>query len=94
MKKLSLIIILIISLTTIGWADMSKTEKRTLTGGAVGAGAGAVVGAVAGNTALGLVGGAAVRLAGGYLYDHHEKSKKAAQDQAYQQGYEAGQKNQ
>jgi hypothetical protein len=60
----------------------------------VGAGAGAVVGAIAGNTALGLVGGAAVGVAGGYLYDHHEKSKEAAQDQAYKEGYEAGKKSQ
>jgi len=37
---------------------------------------------------------AAAGVAGGYLYDHHEKAKKAAHDQAYEQGYAAGKKSQ
>ena len=45
MKKLSLIVILVISLALGGCAGMSDTEQRTLSGGAIGAGAGTIVGA-------------------------------------------------
>jgi hypothetical protein len=79
MKKVSLIVILAISLALGGCAGMSDTEQRTLSGGAIGAGAGAIVGAIAGHTALGVAVGAAAGVAGGYLYDHHEKAKKASQ---------------
>jgi hypothetical protein len=53
-----------------------------------------VVGAIAGHTGVGLAVGAVAGTAGGYLYDHHEKAKKASHDKAYEQGYEAGKKNQ
>ena len=82
MKKLSLIVILIISLALGGCAGMSDTEQRTLSGAAIGTAAGGVVGAVAGNTGLGLAVGAAAGAAGGYLYDNHEKSK----EKAYEEG--------
>ena len=36
----------------------------------------------------------AAGVAGGYLYDHHEKAEQKAHDEAYQQGYEAGKKSQ
>jgi hypothetical protein len=55
---------------------MSDTEQRTLSGGAIGAGAGAAVGAAAGNTGLGAVVGAGAGVAGGYLYDQHQKGKE------------------
>jgi hypothetical protein len=67
MKKLSIVIFLVISLALVGCAGMSDTEQRTLSGGAIGAGAGAVVGAIAGHTGLGLAVGAAAGVAGGYL---------------------------
>ena len=57
MKKLSIIILLVISLALAGCAGMSDTEQRTLSGGAIGAGAGAVVGAIAGHTAAGAIAG-------------------------------------
>jgi hypothetical protein len=94
MKKLSLIVILIISLALGGCAGMSDTEQRTLSGAAIGTAAGGIVGAIAGHTGIGLAVGAVAGTAGGYLYDHHEKAQQKAHDQAYEQGYEAGKKNQ
>jgi hypothetical protein len=67
-------------------SDMSATQQRTLTGGAMGAGAGAIGGAIAGNAGLGAAIGAGVGLAGGYLYDQNQKAK----EDAYQQGVAAG----
>jgi len=89
MKKLSLIVILIISLALGGCAGMSSTEQRTLSGGAIGTGAGAIVGAIAGHTVWGAAIGAAAGAAGGFLYDHHEKAKQAE----YEKGYKAGQQS-
>ena len=51
-------------------------------GGAIGAGAGAVVGAAAGNTGLGAVVGAGAGVAGGYLYDQHQKSKEEKREES------------
>jgi hypothetical protein len=76
MKKLFVVIILVIGLALAGCSGMSDTEQRTLSGGAIGAGAGAAVGAAAGNTGLGAVIGAGAGVAGGYLYDQHQKSKE------------------
>ena len=71
-------------------SDMSTTQQRTLSGGALGAGAGAIGGAIAGNTGLGIAIGAGVGMAGGYLYDKNQKAK----DEAYQEGVAAGRKGQ
>ncbi len=57
-------IILVLLMMLLGCAGMNSAQQRTLSGGAMGAGAGAAIGAV--------IGGAA-GAAGGYLYD---KSKK------------------
>jgi hypothetical protein len=55
---------------------MNSTEQRTLSGGAIGAGAGAALGAVTGGSMVGgaLIGGAA-GAAGGYLYDREKKKE-------------------
>jgi osmotically inducible lipoprotein OsmB len=76
MKNLLFITILVIGLALGGCSGMSDTEQRTLSGGAIGAGAGAAIGAVSGNAGLGAVVGAGAGLAGGYLYDQHEKSEE------------------
>lgn len=73
-----------------GCAGMSDTEQRTLSGGAIGAGAGAVIGAIAGSTPLGAAIGGAAGLAGGYIWDQHKQSE----ENAYDRGYEAGQASQ
>lgn len=67
-------------------SDMSQTQQRTLSGGAIGASAGALGGAIAGNAGLGAAIGGGVGILGGYLYDQNEKAK----ENAYQQGVNAG----
>jgi len=58
---------MIIGLELGGCVGMSDTEQRTLSGGAIGAGAGTVIGAIAGHTAWAAPIGAAAGAAGGYL---------------------------
>jgi len=68
-----------------GCANMSSTEQRTLSGAAIGTGAGVVVGAVTGEWAW-AAGGAAIGAAGGFLYDQ----QKQREQRAYEQGVQAG----
>lgn len=72
-------------LALAGCAGMSTTEQRTLSGAAIGTGAGAVVGAATGDWAWAL-GGAAVGAAGGYLYDQQKQKEQRAYEQGVQQG--------
>ena len=73
-----------------GCSGMSTTEQRTLSGGAIGAAAGAGIVAIAGaNPIWGAIGGAAVGAVGGYVYDQYEKSKQ----HEYNAGYQAGKKS-
>ena len=69
-----------------GCADMTQTQQRTLSGGAMGAAGGAVVGALAGNAGLGAAIGGAAGAGGGYLYGRH----KEAEESAYRQGVREG----
>jgi osmotically inducible lipoprotein OsmB len=69
-----------------GCSNMTTTQQRTLSGGAMGAAGGAVIGAIAGNAGLGAAAGAGAGLLGGYVYDSYEKSKESS----YQKGYQAG----
>lgn len=57
-------------------SGMNSTEQRTLSGGAIGAGAGAALGAITGGSLIGgaLIGGAA-GAAGGYIYDREKKKE-------------------
>ncbi len=57
-----------------GCANMSATEQRVLSGGAIGASGGAVIGALAGSAALGAAAGAGAGLLGGIIYDQAQKS--------------------
>ena len=53
---------------------MSTTQQRELSGGAIGAAAGAGITAIAGgNPIWGAIGGAAAGVVGGYLYDKNQK---------------------
>jgi osmotically inducible lipoprotein OsmB len=90
MAKRELTIAVAISLALGACGDMSSTQQRTLSGGALGAGAGAIGGAIGGNAGLGAAIGAGVGLAGGYLYDQNQKSK----EDAYQRGVAAGKASQ
>jgi uncharacterized protein YcfJ len=76
MKNLFIVTILVIGLALAGCSGMSDTEQRTLSGAAIGAGAGTAIGAVSGNAAMGAVVGTAVGAGGGYLYDRHKKSEE------------------
>ncbi len=59
-----------------GCSSMSDTEKRTLSGTAIGTAGGALIGgAAAGKPLTGAAIGAAAGTAGGYLYDRHKKKK-------------------
>lgn len=88
MRVWILVLALIVSLQALsGCSNMTTTEQRTLSGGAVGAASGAVIGAIAGNAGLGAAAGAGAGLLGGFLYDKYDQSK----EDAYRRGYEAGQ---
>jgi osmotically inducible lipoprotein OsmB len=59
-----------------GCTNMTSTEQRTLSGGAIGASVGAVGTAITGGcVACGAALGGAVGAAGGYVYDQMEKDK-------------------
>lgn len=86
MKK-ALILLPAVAIALSGCSGMSDTQQRTLSGGAIGAAAGAGIVAIAGaNPIWGALGGAVVGAAGGYVYDQYEKSKQ----REYNEGYQAG----
>ena len=75
MKKLLLILPVCAALTMTGCSNMNTTQQRELSGGAIGAAAGAGITAIAGgNPIWGAIGGAAAGVFGGYLYDKNQKS--------------------
>jgi osmotically inducible lipoprotein OsmB len=56
-----------------GCSNMTQGQQRELSGGAIGAAAGAGITAIAGgNPIWGAIGGAAVGTLGGFLYNKHE----------------------
>jgi len=56
-----------------GCSNMTQSQQRELSGGAIGATAGAGITAIAGgNPIWGAIGGAAAGTLGGFLYDKHE----------------------
>lgn len=91
MKK-TLLIVPVVAVFMTGCSGMSDTQQRTLSGGAIGAAAGAGITAIAtgGPYAIwGAVGGAAIGAIGGYAYDQYEKS----QQRQFNEGYQAGKKS-
>ena len=75
MKKLLLLVPICAALTMTGCSNMNTTQQRELSGGAIGAAAGAGITAIAGgNPIWGAIGGAAAGVLGGYLYDKNQKS--------------------
>jgi len=74
MKKLFLLLPVCAALTMTGCSNMNTTQQRELSGGAIGAAAGAGITAIAGgNPIWGAIGGAAVGVLGGYIYDKNQK---------------------
>jgi len=73
MKKLLLLVPVCAALTMTGCSNMNTTQQRELSGGAIGAAAGAGITAIAGgNPIWGAIGGAAVGVLGGYIYDKNK----------------------
>lgn len=76
MKNRKLILALCLATGIVGCANMSDTEQRSLSGGAIGTAGGALVaGLTHGNVGAGAAIGAAVGAASGWLYDRHEKAQ-------------------
>lgn len=76
MKKILLALPLIAALSLTGCSNMTTTQQRELSGGAIGAAAGAGITALAGgNPIWGAIGGAAVGVLGGFVYDKHEQGQ-------------------
>ena len=74
MKKFLLLVPVCAALTMTGCSNMNTTQQRELSGGAIGAAAGAGITAIAGgNPIWGAIGGAAAGVLGGYLYDKNQK---------------------
>ncbi len=70
---LLVILLAIISLTASGCANMTPTQQRALSGGAIGAAAGAGLGAIAGNATIGAAIGGPAGLAAGALWGDIER---------------------
>lgn len=67
-SRIAVVLVVVFLLT--GCAGLTPTQQRTLTGGAIGAGAGALIGGVAGGSpGVGAAVGGAAGALGGYLYD-------------------------
>jgi hypothetical protein len=76
MKKALMVLPLCAALTlSAGCTNMSNSQQATVSGGAIGAAAGAGIVAIAGgNPIWGAVGGAAAGALGGYLWDKNKNN--------------------
>jgi len=73
MKKLALVLALITPLAFAGCSNMSRQQQATVSGGAIGAAAGAGVAAIAGGDAvIGALGGAAVGAVAGAVSERNK----------------------
>lgn len=76
MKKILLALPLVAAITLTGCSNMNTEQQRMLSGGAIGAAAGAGITALAhGNPIWGAIGGAAIGTLGGYVYNKHEQNQ-------------------
>lgn len=73
MKRLTLIFIILALVMLGGCSGMTRTQQTTLSGGAIGAGAGAVVGAIVDRPLTGAVLGGAAGAATGYFMGEKHK---------------------
>ena len=74
--KISIVLFTVLSIIA-GCAGLSTREQRVLSGGAIGAGAGAVGSViVGGNVAAGAAIGAAAGAVGGLIYDESKRRQK------------------
>ena len=76
LKRAMFVVPVVAAFAVGGCANMTTGQQRELSGGAIGAGAGAGITAIAGgNPIWGAIGGAAVGTLGGFLYNKNEQSK-------------------
>ncbi|WP_370153872.1 YMGG-like glycine zipper-containing protein [Ferrovibrio sp.] len=75
MLKSQIAALAVTGLVAAGCSGMNEQQQRTLSGAAIGTGAGAAIGLITGHTLTGAIIGAAAGTAGGLLY-HEEQKKK------------------
>ena len=69
-KPAGIALVGLLLISTAGCSNLTTTEQRMLSGGGIGAGAGAIIGATTALPILAGIGiGAAAGAAGGYIYD-------------------------
>ena len=74
MKRIAIPFALVLGVSVAGCSDLSNTQQKTLSGGAIGAGVGAAGTLVTGGcVTCGAVIGGAAGAAGGYIYDQTKK---------------------
>ena len=77
MKRILSLTLVLVLLATVGCANMTPTQQRALSGGAIGAAGGAVLGAIVGGSpAIGAGVGGAVGAAVGALWEDINKTLK------------------
>lgn len=74
MKKSTIIALALTGFVAMGCSNMNNTQQRAVSGGAIGAAAGAGIGLLTGHTVAGALIGAAAGTAGGLIVDSNEKS--------------------
>jgi uncharacterized membrane protein len=72
MKKAAMVLV-VAALGLGGCANMSATQQRVLSGGAIGVSSGTLIGLAAGSPAAGAAIGGGAGLLTGYLYDQYRK---------------------
>ncbi len=77
MKPTRVLLLVVVLGAAVGCANMTPTQRRALSGGAIGAAGGAAVGAMVwGSPALGAVAGGAAGTAAGALWEDINKALK------------------
>lgn len=80
MKRMLVLTFAVVLVATAGCANMTPTQQRTLSGGAMGAAGGALLGAVVGGSpTIGAAVGGAVGAAAGALWEDVHKALGGAQ---------------
>ena len=74
MQKVATVAVVVTFLAATGCSDLSRTQQRVLSGGAIGAGVGAVGTVITGGcVSCGAAIGAGVGAIGGYIYDQSKR---------------------
>ena len=71
---LGLVVVILAVFSASGCANLTPTQQRALSGGAIGTAAGAAIGAMAGSAAVGAALGGTTGLAAGALWKDVERS--------------------